>query len=312
MIRFPATLLATCCVPWTAAGDLDCDLFRDSIRTLLAHGLDHLYVFGTAGEGHAVTDRQFDDVLAVFAEEMAHAYPMAGVISLSLGTVIERIERIAAAGIGQVQISLPSWGALADRELELFFAETVGRFPQLEFLHYNLPRSRRVLTPTEYGVLAERYPNLVATKNAGARGAVLRGLFEQAPQLRHYLTEPGYAEAALAGFPQAGLLLSIASIHPDRARAYARAGADGDMSTVEQLGGELAELADLLMKALGDDRMDGAYDKCFSRLLDDRFPLRLLPPYLGATEAQYAEFVTAARTAQPQWFTAAYRSAAPI
>jgi dihydrodipicolinate synthase/N-acetylneuraminate lyase len=49
-----------------------------------------------------------------------------------------------------------------------FFELTCGGFPQLRFLHYNLPRAQRVLSPEDYLRLAGRHPNLMATKNAGA------------------------------------------------------------------------------------------------------------------------------------------------
>ncbi|GAA2374191.1 hypothetical protein Cme02nite_03230 [Catellatospora methionotrophica] len=300
-MRYPHTMLATCCVPWSEQGELLEDVFRDSIRFQRGHGLDHLYLFGTAGEGHAVTDRQYDQIVAVFAEEMAGASPMVGVISLSTGTVVERIERAAARGVTAFQLSLPSWSALDDAELGAFFDQTVGRFPELTFLHYNLPRARRIVTPAEYAVLSDRHPNLVATKNAGASGQTLDDLFTLAPQLRHYLTEPGYAAAIRQGHPEAGLLLSMSSINPALAGELFAAGAGGDLDTVEQLSAELGGITAALVEALGGGRIDGAYDKCFNRVHDERFPLRLLAPYRGATEAEYAAFAAAVTERYPHW-----------
>lgn len=301
MTRYPHTMLATCCVPWTEDGSLAEPCFRTGIRTLLAHDLGHLYVFGTAGEGHSVSEEQFDETVDVFADEMSepNCYPMVGLISLSLPTIIERIERCVAKGISAFQLSLPSWGALDDAELALFFAETCGRFPDLRFLHYNLGRSRRLLTPAEYVILVRRYPNLVATKNAGANQATTVALMQQAPQLRHFFTEPGYAYASLFG--AAGLLLSISSINPGRARQLFEAGRDREAATLAMLTGELAELTDNLVDKLGGTRMDGVYDKCYSRILDPAFPLRLLPPYIGAGDEAFTAFVRAARASHPQW-----------
>ena len=48
---------------------------------------------------------------------------MVGVISLSLGTILDRIERCRAKGVRHFQISLPSWGALGDSELSEFFRQ---------------------------------------------------------------------------------------------------------------------------------------------------------------------------------------------
>ena len=56
--RYPHTVLGTCCLPWRE-GKLDVALFERSIRNLVEAGLRDLYIFGTAGEGHTVTEAQF-------------------------------------------------------------------------------------------------------------------------------------------------------------------------------------------------------------------------------------------------------------
>ena len=84
MKRYPSCILATCCTPWDEQNRFAEDVFRRAVRKSL-EGTRHLYVFGTAGEGYAVSDEQFDAVAQTFAEEMraADADPMVGVISLS-------------------------------------------------------------------------------------------------------------------------------------------------------------------------------------------------------------------------------------
>ncbi len=63
--------MATCCVPWTEQDRFDEPVFRRGVRQAL-QGTPHLYVFGTAGEGYAVTDRQFDEIVAAFADRTFH------------------------------------------------------------------------------------------------------------------------------------------------------------------------------------------------------------------------------------------------
>src|SRR6266496_3277911 len=98
--RYPACILATCCIPWNEDGSLAEEIFRRQIRNLRENLTRHLYLFGTAGEGYAVTDKQFDQILKIFHEETNQAADraMVGVISLSLGTIIERIERARSMG----------------------------------------------------------------------------------------------------------------------------------------------------------------------------------------------------------------------
>jgi hypothetical protein len=47
--------------------------------------------------------------------------------------------------------------------------------------------------------------------------------------------------------------------------------------------------------------IDGAYDKVLWRLHDQRFPLRLLPPYQGADESAALEFLSFLQTDFPHW-----------
>lgn len=303
--RYPQTILATCCVPWNADFTLDEDVFRRSIHLLIDGGIRNLYVFGTAGEGYAVTERQFDEVVRIFDEEVRpHGIdPMIGIISLSLPTFIERIERCLDRGIRSFQISLPAWGALTNAEIEVFFRETCGRFPEAQFLHYNLPRTKRMITPEEYETLAHRHPNLVATKNSGANAEILRELLTRAGMLRHFITESSFATGIRLG--DCGFLISVASINLRLAREYFAAGVQGDDARLQQLAGECVEIGRALIEAGGPEpRIDGAYDKVFCKLHDTDFPLRLLPPYQGFDDDAFDRFRDTLATRFPEWLGA--------
>lgn len=302
--RYRHAIMATCCVPWTAEHRLDAPLLRRQVKHLVGHGVRDLYIFGTAGEGHAVTERQFDEItrefLAAAKAQGPEVQALVGIISLSLPTMIERIERAMEMGATRFQVSLPSWGALNDAELRTFFAETCGRFPGAEFMHYNLQRARRLLTPGEYAELARRHPNLVATKNSSRDVEFLRGLMTQAPELRHFITEGGFADAALHG--PCGLLLSIASVKLELARAYFEAGARRDAAVLSGFQAELREMvAALIATVEGRAHMDGAFDQMFCKLHDPAFPLRLLPPYEAAPEAAYESFRQVLKERFPRW-----------
>src|SRR4051794_10296454 len=101
MKRYPPCIMATCCVPWDDQGRFAEPIFRRGVRSMLKAGTKHLYVFGTAGEGFAVADQQFDQIVTVFADEMrqGNAEPMVGVINLSLATILDRIERCRGRGV---------------------------------------------------------------------------------------------------------------------------------------------------------------------------------------------------------------------
>ena len=124
--RYPRTILGTACVPWRADWSLDEGLFRAGVRGLIGEGMKHLYVFGTAGEGYAVSDRQFDEITRVFHEETRapDVHPMVGVISLSLTTMIERIERAAGLGFDCIPNLASLAGALS---ATVSYARSSGR-----------------------------------------------------------------------------------------------------------------------------------------------------------------------------------------
>ena len=303
--RYPPVILATCCIPWKPDGRLAGPVFRRTVRRLVQNLTPHVYLFGTAGEGHAVTDRQFDQIISVFWQEMSRlkAKPMLGVISLTLGTILERIDRARDLGFRSFQISLPSWGALNDRELMMFFEKVCGTFPDCSFLHYNLMRTKRLITPTEYGKLAREFPNLVATKNSTDSPERVAALMNESPQLQHFFTEAGYGHGSLMG--ECGFLISVASINFRRGREYFEAGQRQAARTVQPMQQELIALTKDLIAVVGPTaHMDGAYDKLFCKLHDPEFPLRLLPPYSTSSEKTFREFVRLVRRKYPRWFKA--------
>ncbi len=286
----PPAILATAVVPWTERYEFDEIIFRRQVHTLARTLTRHIYIFGTAGEGHAVTEKQFDQITTSFwrcAQECGVS-PMVGLISLSLPTIIERIERGRALGFRTFQLSLPSWGALNDRELDTFFAETCGRFPDCQFHHYNLLRTKRLLTSVEYRRLAAAHPNFIAVKAGISDPAVIADLLTVAPRLRFYLGEMGYAIARRTH--NVGLLISLATVNPARAHAFV---AGDDARRAADLVELKAMLASLMQLSAGRFHMDSAHDKMLFRVVDPEFPLRLLPPYAGATEEEFARFLAA-------------------
>jgi dihydrodipicolinate synthase/N-acetylneuraminate lyase len=279
--RYPSVIMGTCVVPWTETLAFDERAFRAQVRDLAGALTRHLYVFGTAGEGYAVTESQFEKISRAFLEESAAGgvEAMVGIISLSLPTIVERIERARGWGARRFQLSLPSWGALNDRELEAFFRETCDRFSDCEFMHYNLQRTKRLVTPAEYARFAEEHSNLVGTKNTRDDEVFLTELLTLAPQLQHFLGESGYMR--MRDRFECGLLISLAAIHADRAQTFFAA--RGDL--LQQMNQQLRPALTALKEAVGSEaHIDGAYDKLIYKLRAPSFPLRLLPPYNSADE----------------------------
>jgi dihydrodipicolinate synthase/N-acetylneuraminate lyase len=300
--RYRAGILASCCVPWNERFEFEEAIFRRAVKHQITQGIRDLYIFGTAGEGYAVTETQFDAITQVFLDEtnIDGVQSMVGLISQSLPVIIGRIERARDLGARRFQLSLPSWGVLNDMELKTFFRETCGRFPDCDFLHYNLMRAGRIITGAEYAVLAAEHENLVATKNSTADEARLASLMSAAPQLRHFITEGGFPIAVMMG--ECGFLVSFASTNFARARAFFAAGQAQDAVKLTAISQAFPGLIAAFKEAVGDTaHIDGAFDKLFCRIHDPDFPLRLLPPYAGVSEERFDRYVEALRMNHPEW-----------
>lgn len=289
MARYPSTVLVSCPVPWDSSETLIEDLFREEVRQVLAHRFRDVYVFGTGGEGYAVDTARFEQVVNVFAEATAGpgVRSMVGVIGLSTPAIVERLRIAHAAGFRTFQISLPSWGALNDSEVNRFFTDVCGAFPDSLFLHYNLPRAGRLLDGDDYTRIASRVKNLVATKSTGGGIDSGEDLVRTAGELQHFLGEVNFAHGSMAG--ECSLLASYGELAPERTWEYFDAARRRDVRLMFELQAGFHRLnTDLWKQVRAGPHMDGAYDKMLVKLgmLPD-FPLRLLSPYESFGDDDY-------------------------
>ncbi|MBA3484020.1 MAG: dihydrodipicolinate synthase family protein [Pirellulales bacterium] len=283
-MRFPQGNLAACVLPWKSDWELDAEVFQEHLQRTIDLGYVDLYLMGTAGEGYALSDNQFDQVVRIFAAATARPglRPQVGVISLSMRQIIDRIAFCRELGIRIFQISLPSWGALNDNELMAFFRGVCGSFPDCQFLHYNLARSKRILSGADYRRIADCVPNLVATKNSTSDLIRISDLMKQAPDLQHFFVENAFALGTLSG--ECSLLCSFGLLFPNSTRQWFEAAQNKDLSAVWRFHRQFAELETILFSHVTTQHIDGAFDKALAWLTNQQFPTSLLPPYEGLSE----------------------------
>lgn len=299
--RYPRTILATACIPWTETNTFDEKIFRQQIRDLISRDIRNIYLFGTAGEGYAVTEEQFESIVKVFAEEMQSPglYPMVGLISLSLPNMLQRLRKAYSFGIRDFQFSLPSWSALQDEELSSFVHQLCDPFPDCRFMHYNLMNSKRLLGILEYEKLAEEVPNFVGVKFTNPDNITILDIVNSHCPLQFFLTELAFAFGSMVG--EFGFLISLASTNIKRAWEYFNAGVYMEKDKLLAMQQEFFFILKALIKAVGSTKIDGAYDKIFCKILNKDFPLRLLPPYECTREEGFAEYCSFLGKEYPQW-----------
>jgi len=288
--RSGRAILVSCEIPWDENENLQEDLFRKEVRHFVALGFKHLYIFGTAGEGYAVDTNRFSRIAKVFFEETRDnaVHAQVGVIGLSTAAVRERIDIASEIGFDQFQISLPSWGALQDREVLRFFRDVCLHYPDARFLHYNLLRAKRLLTGTDYRRLVDEIPNLVATKNTSPDLNHVAALMREAPQLQHFFGEATFPTGCLYG--ECSLLSSFAPLFPQRTLELFRLGCERSFSELFPFQRDyLLDVYNVISPILREPLMDGAYDKALLRLSGFPMPLQLLSPYASVSEEAYLE-----------------------
>jgi dihydrodipicolinate synthase/N-acetylneuraminate lyase len=288
--RYPQGLLVSCELPWDEHEKLVEGGFREAVRHFLKLGFRHVYIFGTAGEGYAVTNQNFERIVEIFAEETAHPeiHPQIGIIGLSTSTVLERIQIAYRAGFRTFQISLPSWGALNDREMLRFFREVCGAYPDSQFLHYNLARSKRLLGAADYRSIADVVPNLVATKNTSPNISFASELMRLVPELQHFFGEATFPGGALHG--ECSLLSSFAPLFPSATLRLFELARTRQIEPLFDLQRDyLTAVWTTIAPMMKKEHIDGAYDKALMRLGGFPMPLRLLSPYESISEEVYEE-----------------------
>jgi dihydrodipicolinate synthase/N-acetylneuraminate lyase len=288
-LRYHQAILVSCEIPWDEQERLIEPIFRQEIRHTLAN-FNNLYIFGTAGEGYAVDTPAFQRIVDIFYEETRgeKVFPQVGVIGLSTACVRERIAYAYKAGFRTFQISLPCWGVLNDKEMLRFFIDVCGAFPDAGFLHYNLARAKRVLTPEDYRRIADAVPNLVATKNTGVTFLTAAELIRRTPEIQHFFGESMFPTGCLHG--TCSLLSSFGPMLPGAAKEFFEYGRSGDTAKLFRFQKEYLEMVEAVIAPMRRyPLMDGAYDKVLMKLGGVDMPLRLLSPYESFSEEIFEE-----------------------
>jgi len=287
--RYPQNNLGAILLPWTEDDELNVPMFEKQIDSTLDEGFKCFYILGTAGEGFALDEELFQQVVDIYAANSVAAGkdPQVALIGLSMRHIMRRMEYCYDRGIRMFQLALPSWGPLTDDETLIFFQTVCGAAPDCRFLHYNNPRTKRHLTAGDYVKLIEAVPNLVATKNSGGNYGFIAELMLKAPQLQHFLLENGYAIGCLFG--ECSLLCSYDQLFPKKTWEFYEAGVRRDQAAAFKYQAFFHDVGTALFAHCAGGKIDSAYDKTLAWLADPDFSYRLLPPYQGMSDAEANE-----------------------
>lgn len=292
--RYDRTILATACIPWNENFHFDESNFKKEVNHMIDNGISHIYLFGTAGEGYAINNSQFDKIVSSFAKLMDRAglYPMVGLIDLSSDRMDEKLMIAYEYGIRDFQISLPAWHQLNDRELINFMDSLLDRHKDCRFLLYNLGRTKRILEASELISLARRYENFVAVKQTRLTEQDIAAFQEETP-LQLFLTEQNFI--TLSETVECSLLISVGNLDLSMAKEFFRCVTERSLDEITYYKEKYSAVLKALKETMHDVYVDGAYDKLFVKYVFEDFPLRLLPPYEYADQNKFEKFANIAR-----------------
>lgn len=301
--RYPAMALGAALIPWKEDFTLDEALFRRSVRNMTDSGLKYIYIFGTAGEGYAVNDEEFIHITRIFIDEMKRngATPIVGCISISASQMIARLRSAYDLGARDFQISFPSWGALTDTEVDIFFHQVCDQFPDCKFMHYNNGgRSKKLLRAKDYIRLAGEIPNLASVKFMNDSLEDVINVVKADCPIQFVLSEYGYGYGCLFG--ECSMLFSSISSHLPTAWRLFRAGQERDIDTIVELEKEVAVSQEVLFETCATPVINAAYDKLYAKAAIPEFPMRLYPPYQTFSDEQVSNYFSQMQSRLPQWF----------
>ncbi|MBM3934848.1 MAG: hypothetical protein FJ319_11210 [SAR202 cluster bacterium] len=299
--RYHQAVLVSCEIPWNEKYELMEGAFREQVRDTIKKFND-LYIFGTAGEGYAVTIPQFTQIVKIFREETGKpgVNPMVGCIGMSTAQVIERVGIGYDAGFRMFQVALPPWGMVSDNEYMTFFKDVCGAFPNANFLHYNLVRPKRLLYAKDYLRLQDAVPNLVATKNT------LLDIYQTVElaantELQHFYSETQFPVACTFG--EASLLSSFGAYFTKKTKEFFSYGVRRDFDKLIPMQAKYLRIAIEMFEPAAQmgNLIDGAYDKIVARAAGAEMSMRLLSPYEAVTEEVYQACVNVVKTKYPDW-----------
>jgi len=275
-------------IPWDERGNLLADHFRGAVRKLLHEGCDGIYLFGTSGEGYAVTEEEFREILSLFAHETAgfSGFRQIGCFGLSSEQVKDRCAIAADTRFDAVQITLPFWKELNDAELFRYVEDVCGEFPELSFLLYNNPRNKRRLSGKELCAITGCAPNLHAAKTGSGAWLDYVELLSEAPTIRHFVTEPAFGFCHRLG--AAGMIPSSNYALPKTCRRYYEAVLRGDAETEHALQLRIARFFyRTAVPLLEKGYIDGAIDKAYARIGGMDMPLHMKSPYVSLSAEDF-------------------------
>ncbi|MFG2053429.1 dihydrodipicolinate synthase family protein [Micromonospora sp. NPDC048930] len=193
-----------------------------ALDVLVAAGLDGVYVHGTAGEFHTLSEDEYDQINELVADRCAgHRIPFQiGASHMSAQTCLARVRRARAVAPSAVQVTLPDWLPLSRTEVIRFLVRIASAADPVPLVLYNPPHAKTLVAADSYAAVRREVPSLIGIKVGGGDAAWYAAMREYAGDLAIFV--PGHGLATGLRHGAAGSYSNVAALSPAGAVAWQR------------------------------------------------------------------------------------------
>lgn len=161
-------------VAWTDDDRFAEEVYRANVARCCEAGIPGVYTGGTSGEFYAMEFDEFQTVARATVQEChdGGTRAMIGCTSTCTRGAVLRAAFAADIGADAIQVALPFWMEVDDREIVPFFQEVVEASEGLPLSIYETLRAKKALTLMQHRALKDAVPSYMMVKaNAGTIGA---------------------------------------------------------------------------------------------------------------------------------------------
>ncbi len=203
---------------WDENFQFDEKIFAKNVKNATASGAAGLYTTGSTGEFYALEFDEFQRMVDIVSEICGKAnMPLQiGCCSEYTAKTIKMLEYASSKKeVGAVQLVIPYWMKLDDREILQFFKDIFNACPDMPLVYYNIPRAKRFLHGNDYLEILKVCPTLIGVKYtyAGTNFAALQSDMMLTPDLSYFVSENLLVSSMMIGAQ--GSYSSLVSTNPN-------------------------------------------------------------------------------------------------
>jgi len=184
-------------VAWTDDDRLDEATYRRDVAACCEAGVPGVYTGGSTGEFYAMSFEEFQ-VVARATVEVCHEHGVPAMIGCTDTCNKGAMTKAAfAAGIGAdaIQVALPFWMPMPERQIVPFFRDVASAAPGLALSIYETTRAKVTLTVEQHLAVREAVPQYLMVKaNANTVGLTEDGCRRQSEHVNVFVGEHLFAE----------------------------------------------------------------------------------------------------------------------